>query len=56
MEGGGGIDRGKPKYWEENLSQHHFVCHKSHIARATAMVGGRLRDGASAWRFETRFV
>jgi hypothetical protein len=25
------IDRGKPKYSGKNLSQHHFVHHKSHI-------------------------
>jgi hypothetical protein len=24
-------DRGTPKYWEENLSQRHFVHHKSHM-------------------------
>ena len=23
--------RGKPKLWEKNLSQRHFVYHKSHI-------------------------
>jgi len=26
-----GSDRGKLKYWERNLSQWHFVQHKSHI-------------------------
>jgi len=25
------IDRGKPKYWEENLFQCHIVHHKYHI-------------------------
>jgi hypothetical protein len=25
------IDRGKPKYSGENLSQYHFVHHKSHM-------------------------
>jgi hypothetical protein len=25
------IDRVKPKYWRENLSQYHFVYHKSYI-------------------------
>ena len=24
-------DRGKPKYWGENLSQYHFVHHKYHM-------------------------
>jgi hypothetical protein len=28
-------DRGKPKYSQENLSQYHFVHHKSHITRFT---------------------
>jgi hypothetical protein len=27
------IDRGKPKYSERNLSQCHFVYHKSHMDR-----------------------
>jgi hypothetical protein len=27
------IDRGKPKYSEKNLSQCHFVYHKSHMDR-----------------------
>ena len=26
-----GTDGGKPKYLEKNLSQHHFVRHKSHM-------------------------
>jgi hypothetical protein len=25
------IDRGKPKYSDKNLCQHHFVHHKSHM-------------------------
>jgi hypothetical protein len=25
------IDKGKPKYSEKNLSQYHFVHHKSHM-------------------------
>jgi hypothetical protein len=25
------IDRGKPKYWGNNLSQCHFVHHKPHM-------------------------
>jgi hypothetical protein len=25
------IDRGKPKYSQKNLSQYHFVHHKSHM-------------------------
>jgi hypothetical protein len=25
------VDRGKPKYSEQNLSQRHFVHHKSHM-------------------------
>jgi len=24
-------DRGKQKYWEKNLSQCHYVYHKSHV-------------------------
>jgi hypothetical protein len=26
-------DRGKLKYWEKNLSQYHFVHHKTHMDR-----------------------
>jgi hypothetical protein len=26
-----GIDRGKPKYSQKNLSQYHFVHHKSNV-------------------------
>jgi hypothetical protein len=26
-----GSDRGNPKYWQENLSQYHFIHHKSYI-------------------------
>jgi hypothetical protein len=35
------IDRGKPKDSEKNLSQCHFVYHKSHMDRQAASAGFR---------------
>jgi hypothetical protein len=47
-------DRGKPKYSEKNLSQCHFVYHKSHIdrlryrTRSSEVRGRRLTAWAMA--------
>jgi hypothetical protein len=37
------IDRGKPKYSEKNLSQFHFVHHKSHMGLITDITNVKLR-------------
>jgi hypothetical protein len=49
------IDRGKPKNSEKNMSQCHFVHHKSHMdwlgarTRASSVRGRRLTTWAMEW-------